>query len=146
MCGFTGYRGRVGVYELLVVSDAIRQHIVEKSTHTEMRKTAIREGMKTMQVQAFQMVADGITTIDEVVRSVYAPGVDLDGAPLAELMPAKRALDSGPAGIEPGPDGIGAGSDDDAIPTVAPSADHLLRDLASTDDPMAGLQSVEGSS
>ena len=114
MCSFTGYRGRVGVYELLTVSDAIRQQIVERATHTEMRKTAIAEGMKTMQVQAFQMVADGITTVDEVIRSVYAPGVELDGSPIAELMPAKREL-------EPGHDE----TDDES-------------------DPSAGLQAAEG--
>ena len=142
MCGFTGYRGRVGVYELLTISDAIRQHIVDKATHTEMRKTAIAEGMKTMQVQAFQMVADGITTVDEVIRSVYAPGVELDGSPIAELMPAKRELRSGPDEIDSGPDEIEteSGSADSALPDVD------IEPSATEDESGAstGLQAVEG--
>ena len=133
MCGNTGYRGRVGVYELLTVSDAIRQHIVDKATHTTMRRTAVAEGMKTMQVQAFQMVADGITTVDEVIRSVYAPGVELEGAPIAELMPAKRELDAGAEAIE-----AEAAADVD-LPDIdtAPAGDESA-------EPASDLQPVEG--
>jgi type IV pilus assembly protein PilB len=96
MCNNTGYRGRSGVYELLKVTDAIRQQIVEKDTHTAIRKTAIREGMVTMQLQAFQMAADGVTTVDEVVRAVYAPGVELDGEPIGELEAPRKQLETPP--------------------------------------------------
>ncbi len=99
----------MGVYELLTVSDAIRQMIVEKATHTEMRKVAVQEGMKTMQLQAFQLVAEGITTIEEVLRSVYAPGVDLDLEPLGELMPPKRELTEGESDAD---ESIAAGTSD----------------------------------
>ncbi len=102
MCNFSGYRGRVGVYELLVVSDTIRQMIVDKATHTAMRKVAVKEGMRTMQVEAFQLVADGVTTVEEVMRSVYAPGVELETTLAGELMPPKKELQSGPDGIEDG--------------------------------------------
>ena len=125
VCGYTGYRGRVGVYELLTVSDRLRQQIVDRETHAEMRKTAIAEGMKTMQMQAFQMVADGITTIEEVVRAVYAPGIDVDGGPVGELMPAKPELDASDH------DG------DDGFEEIEP-----LSDVASVGDL---LQPVEGS-
>lgn len=109
LCNYSGYRSRVGVYELLTVSDAIRQMIVEKATHTEMRKVAVQEGMKTMQLQAFQLVAEGITTIEEVLRSVYAPGVDLDLEPLGELMPPKRELTEGESDAD---ESIAAGTSD----------------------------------
>ena len=76
MCNDTGYRGRVGVYELLEITDGIRELIVERSTHNEMRARAVDQGMRTMQSQAFGLVVDGVTTVEDVVRSVYAPGVD----------------------------------------------------------------------
>jgi type IV pilus assembly protein PilB len=94
-CSGTGYRGRIGVYELLVVSDKIRELIVDKATHSTIRKVAVQEGMRTMQYEAFQLVANGVTTVEEVIRSVYAPGVDLDVDPLGELMPGKRELPAG---------------------------------------------------
>jgi type IV pilus assembly protein PilB len=154
LCNYTGYRGRVGVYELLVVSDAIRQMIVEKATHTEMRKVAIKEGMKSMQLQAFQLVADGVTTVEEVMRSVYAPGVDLDLTPLGELMPAKRELGAGAAALEAGEaseasdDEVEAPGDSDEAATDR-STDELdeLDDLAPPDGEMIEdpeLQPVEG--
>ena len=110
-CGYTGYRGRVGVYELLVMSDKLRQMIVDRATHSEMRKVAIEEGMITMQKQAFQMVADGLTTVDEVLRAVYAPGVELGADTLGELMPAKQELDTGQP-IVMGADGLAQIGDD----------------------------------
>ena len=80
LCAGTGFRGRVGVYELLEVTDTIRDLIVAKATHHEIRRAALAQGMRSMQAQAFGLVAAGLTTVDDVVRSVYAPGMDLDGA------------------------------------------------------------------
>jgi type IV pilus assembly protein PilB len=79
LCAGTGYRGRVGVYELLEVTDAIRDLVVAKATHHEIRRAALAQGMRSMQSQAFDLVAAGLTTVEDVVRSVYAPGMDLDG-------------------------------------------------------------------
>ncbi|MFZ4668085.1 MAG: GspE/PulE family protein [Microthrixaceae bacterium] len=78
MCSGTGYAGRVGVYELLKVSDAIRNLIVAKATAKEIRDVAVAEGMSTMQTEAFGLVAAGVTTVDDVLRSVYAPGMEGD--------------------------------------------------------------------
>ncbi len=104
LCSGTGYRGRVGVYELLEVTDSIREHIVGRSTHHELRAAAIKDGMRTMQEQAFQMVVDGITTVEDVLRSVYAPGVDRKQASQKELPAGKRALHRG-ADALPAPEG-----------------------------------------
>jgi type IV pilus assembly protein PilB len=79
LCAGTGYRGRIGVYELLEVTDAIRDLVVAKATHHEIRRAALAQGMRSMQSQAFDLVAAGLTTVEDVVRSVYAPGMDLDG-------------------------------------------------------------------
>ena len=102
LCNGTGYQGRVGVYELLTVTDAIRQMIVDKATHADMLKVAVKEGMRTMQVEAFQLVADGVTTVEEVMRSVYAPGVDLEISAAGELMPGKKEIEAGAAGLPSG--------------------------------------------
>ncbi|CAN5573589.1 N/A [soil metagenome] len=95
LCNQTGYRGRVGVYELLSITEGMRELIVARSTHHEMRQRAIVEGMRTMQEQAFNLVVDGVTTVDDVVRSVYAPGVDDIEEAQKELPAGKRSLARG---------------------------------------------------
>ncbi len=102
LCNKTGYRGRVGVYELLSVSDHIRELIVERAPHMELRRVAIDEGMKTMQEQAFNLVVDGLTTVDDVIRSVYAPGVDQTEDAPKELGPGKRMIRGGAGQIAGG--------------------------------------------
>ena len=105
LCNHTGYRGRVGVYELLAITEGIRELIVARSTHQEMRLRAIEEGMRTMQDQAFNLVVDGITTVDDVVRSVYAPGIDNSEETQKELPPGKRSLGRGRGSIASGSTG-----------------------------------------
>ena len=71
LCNNTGYQGRVGVYELLEFSETIRELVGRRSSHAEIREQAIHQGMRSMQEQAFMLVTDGVTSIDEVLRSVY---------------------------------------------------------------------------
>jgi type IV pilus assembly protein PilB len=75
VCANTGYRGRTGVYELLEISDAVRELIVEKATHTRIHRAAVEEGMVPMQTRALELVADGVTTVEDVLRNVYAPEI-----------------------------------------------------------------------
>jgi type IV pilus assembly protein PilB len=77
LCSGTGYRGRVGVYELLEINDEIREMVVSKATHHEIRRASLEQGMRSMQQQAFDLVLAGETTLEDVVRSVYAPGMEL---------------------------------------------------------------------
>jgi type IV pilus assembly protein PilB len=74
-CAHTGYLERTGVYELLAVTDEVRQLLVERAPHDEMRKLALSQGMRTLQEQAVQMVREGTTTVAEVMRSIYVAGV-----------------------------------------------------------------------
>jgi type IV pilus assembly protein PilB len=74
-CAHTGYLERTGVYELLPVTDEVRQLIVERAPHDEMRKLALAQGMRTLQEQAVRLVQDGTTTAAEVMRSIYVAGV-----------------------------------------------------------------------
>jgi general secretion pathway protein E len=71
-CGQTGYRGRVGLYELLVMSDAIRHHIATGADANIIREEAIKEGMKTLRQDALEKLNDGLTTPEEVVRVTRA--------------------------------------------------------------------------
>ncbi|MBL4571943.1 MAG: Flp pilus assembly complex ATPase component TadA [Gammaproteobacteria bacterium] len=71
-CGQTGYRGRVGLYELLIMSDAIRHHIASGADANRIRDEAIKEGMRTLRQDALEKLASGITTPEEVVRVTRA--------------------------------------------------------------------------
>ena len=71
-CGNTGYRGRIGLYELLVMSDAIRHHIATSADANIIREQAISEGMKTLRQDALEKLKDGLTTPEEVVRVTRA--------------------------------------------------------------------------
>jgi type IV pilus assembly protein PilB len=70
-CSNTGFRERVGVYEVLAVTDEIRQLMVAGSAPHDMRSLAVSQGMRTMGTEAMALVADDVTTIDEVIRNVY---------------------------------------------------------------------------
>ncbi|WP_084255527.1 GspE/PulE family protein [Nocardioides sp. J54] len=74
-CAHTGYLERIGVYEMLVVTDEVRELIVDRAPHDQMRKLARSQGMRTLQEQAAQLVSQGTTTAAEVMRSIYVAGV-----------------------------------------------------------------------
>jgi type IV pilus assembly protein PilB len=67
-CRQTGYRGRLGVYELLVVSDEFRDTISSSPRLTDLRRVAREQGMRDLQADGFQKVANGLTTIEEIMR------------------------------------------------------------------------------
>ena len=67
-CAHTGYRGRVGLYELLMMSDAIRHHIANDSDANVIRDQAVAEGMQTLREDAIEKLKNGLTTPEEVVR------------------------------------------------------------------------------
>ena len=71
-CSGTGYRDRVGIYELLKITPEIRRLIVGWATTEELRRLAVAQGMRTMLREAMQNVEDDVTTIKEVVRTLYA--------------------------------------------------------------------------
>jgi type IV pilus assembly protein PilB len=67
-CGNTGYRGRVGVYEVMTVSERIRQLILERASVEEMVAVSELEGMRHLRDDGLQKVRDGLTSIAEVER------------------------------------------------------------------------------
>ena len=71
-CSRTGYSDRIGVYELLSVTEEMRALIVQTlPSHDDMRRLAISQGMKTLRSEAIRLVEEDQTTIAEVVRSIY---------------------------------------------------------------------------
>jgi type IV pilus assembly protein PilB len=70
-CSHTGFKDRIGVYELLVMSPEIRRLVVGWATQEELRTMAVKQGMRTMSEEAIRLVVDDVTSIDEVMRSLY---------------------------------------------------------------------------
>ncbi len=70
-CSFTGFRGRVGIYEVLEITDEVRQYVVERRTPQALRELALSNGMRSLADEAVALVHSHVTTIDEVVRTVY---------------------------------------------------------------------------
>jgi type IV pilus assembly protein PilB len=67
-CSNTGYKGRVGLYEVLEVDDEMREMILSGASSFELRQKAIQNGMLTLRMSGLQKIRDGVTTLDEVVR------------------------------------------------------------------------------
>ena len=67
-CNHTGYKGRKGIYELLHVSDPIRELINERSPSVVLRQKAIELGMQTLRQDGLRSIYDGETTIEEVLK------------------------------------------------------------------------------
>ncbi|MCG6926184.1 MAG: type IV-A pilus assembly ATPase PilB [Acidobacteria bacterium] len=67
-CRGTGFKGRVGLYEVMEVSDAIRDLVMVGATAVEIQKKALEEGMLTLRMSGLQKVRDGVTTLDEVLK------------------------------------------------------------------------------
>jgi type IV pilus assembly protein PilB len=67
-CGQTGYRGRVGVFQLLPMSERLEQLASEKASREEIERAAAEEGMRTMWEDGVGKVAAGITSVEELVR------------------------------------------------------------------------------
>jgi len=67
-CGHTGYAGRTGIFELLVASDAIRSQIHQRAAESELRDTALVQGMVLMRDDGQRLVEAGITSAEELLR------------------------------------------------------------------------------
>ena len=66
-CRGTGYRGRIGIFELLPISPELRDLILQKRSNAELKTTA-QKTMVTMHQDALQKAAEGITTLEEILR------------------------------------------------------------------------------
>ncbi len=71
-CADTGYRERIGVYELMRITPEIKRLIVGWATQEELQRMAVSQGMRTLKQEATRLVSDDVTTVSEVVRSIFA--------------------------------------------------------------------------
>jgi general secretion pathway protein E len=67
-CRRTGYQGRVGIYEILLMSPELRKHVTTTTDVARVREVAFREGMKPLRISGAMKVAAGTTTLDEVIK------------------------------------------------------------------------------
>jgi type IV pilus assembly protein PilB len=71
-CNNTGYKGRVGLYEVMEITDDIRELILIGASALELRKRAVENGMLTLRSSGLVKIRNGVTTIEEVVRETVA--------------------------------------------------------------------------
>jgi len=69
ICNNTGYKGRVGLYEVMAIKEEIKELILSRASPSEVKKEAMRLGMKTLRQSGIIKIRDGLTTIEEVLRS-----------------------------------------------------------------------------
>ncbi len=70
-CKGTGYKGRTGIFELMVMSEAIRELVLKGASAAQIRDQAVAEGMKTLAEDGILKVLEGVTTVDELLRVVF---------------------------------------------------------------------------
>lgn len=70
-CNHTGYRGRTAIHELLNLSDAVREMIIERRPGSEVRRTAEREGLSSLRLSALEKVFSGVSTLHEANRVTF---------------------------------------------------------------------------
>ena len=73
-CRQTGYKGRLGIYELMQINDELSELIVRRAPLTELKEAARANGMRTLQEDGFKKCLDGLTTVEEVMRVVFTGG------------------------------------------------------------------------
>jgi len=74
-CHQTGYHGRVGIFELMIIDDAIRAHVTQSTDAKTIKKVAVEHGMQPLRIDGARKVLDGVTSIDEVLRATEEEGV-----------------------------------------------------------------------
>jgi type IV pilus assembly protein PilB len=85
-CRNTGFSGRIGVHELLIINDELRDQIVANPAIGPVRKIAARTNMVTLRQDGFRKVREGITTIEEILH-VAGDARDLAEAPASNAQP-----------------------------------------------------------
>jgi general secretion pathway protein E len=72
-CAYTGYLGRVGVYEIMYFSETLKRMLLAGASSADLRSQSIKEGMVTMMKDGMLKVKEGVTTPSEVLRNAYTP-------------------------------------------------------------------------
>ena len=67
-CAFTGFKGRIGIYELMLITDGLRRMILDKGSADDLREYARLEGMRTLREDGLERIREGVTSVSEVLR------------------------------------------------------------------------------
>ncbi|MCE5194092.1 MAG: type IV-A pilus assembly ATPase PilB, partial [Nitrospiraceae bacterium] len=71
VCNNSGYKGRVALYEVMLVDEELRRLILEGASADELKRSAVRSGMKTLRMSGLTKITEGVTTIEEVLRVTF---------------------------------------------------------------------------
>ena len=74
VCNNTGYKGRVGLFELMIITDKLRDMIMVNASVDEMRDEAVSNGMVALRDAGMMFISQGVTTADEVLRETIIDG------------------------------------------------------------------------
>ena len=77
LCARTGYRGRTGIFEVFPITDEIRKILPGNVSAGDIRAQALKDGMVSMNHDGMLKVAEGITTVSEVLRSVFSTSLNV---------------------------------------------------------------------
>lgn len=92
-CQYTGYSGRLGLFELVIITPALREIISSKDPSERLRKAAEQEGYQPMSLDGIHKAFEGLTTIEEILR-VEPPGAgELFSAPVVTQAPTEEATE-----------------------------------------------------
>ncbi|HGY55821.1 MAG TPA: type II/IV secretion system protein [Caldithrix abyssi] len=154
-CNFSGYKGRIGVYEILLLDSEIKEMINRSVGIREIRKTARKQGFRNLFEDALSLVAEGITDYKEVLRTIH-PGStsDLDIAGTSDAYPSQTAA-SGPLSSPPvaeeqrRPIEEGVFKDDEKTPTIlivedSPVARKMIRKIIEKSTNYVTMEAEDG--
>ena len=74
-CNNTGYKGRMGIYELLVMNDTLREMVISEASLDDFRNAGRKFGMRTLRETGMQMIHSGLSSIEEVLRETMLDDV-----------------------------------------------------------------------
>ena len=97
-CGKTGYKGRVGIFEVLEVDDAMRGRIASGASAEDLARAAQRSGMESLREDAIRLAAEGVTTLEEALRVTASDGAASTASSEASALSEPSASSSSPAG------------------------------------------------
>ena len=67
-CNYSGYKGRIAVYEIMRVSERVKRAVLDKASSSQLRDLALEEGMRPLREAGLLAIFDGETTVEEVLR------------------------------------------------------------------------------
>jgi len=70
-CGGTGFKGRVALYEVMVINDEVKEIVLQGGTTFEIKEAAIKSGMRSLRMSGLEKIKEGVTTIEEVLRVTF---------------------------------------------------------------------------